>query len=156
LEIFQDVKELDYLIVPVGGGGLIAGCSLAAKNLYPGVRVIGVETEGANDCYLSFRAKRIVKLTSVNTIADGMRTLSVGERNFEIIQKYVDDVVMVKDNDVVEMMKFFLERMKIVVEPTGAVASAALLKNIPGIKGKRICSIISGGNAAPQMLKQTL
>jgi len=156
LELFHDLKDLDYLFVPVGGGGLIAGCSLAAKNLYPAIRVIGVETEGANDCYQSFRAKRIIKLTSANTIADGMRTLSVGERNFEMIQTYVDDVVTVKDSDVIEMMKFFLERMKIIVEPTGAVASAAILKDVKGLKGKKICAIISGGNADPQMLKQIL
>ncbi|TLY28375.1 MAG: threonine/serine dehydratase, partial [Ignavibacteria bacterium] len=91
LEIFQDIKELDYLFVPIGGGGLIAGCSIAAKNLFPNVRVIGVETEGANDCYQSFRSKKIVKLKSVNTIADGIRTLSVGELNFQIILRYVDD-----------------------------------------------------------------
>lgn len=156
LEIVQDVKELDYLFVPVGGGGLIAGCALAVKNLFPNVRVVGVETEGANDCYQSFRAKRIVKLSSVNTIADGMRTLSVGERNFDVIKKYVDDVVTVSDNDVIEMMKFFLERMKIVVEPTGAVASAAVLKNVIGFRGKKMCTIISGGNADLQMLKQIL
>lgn len=159
LEIFQDVKELDYLVVPVGGGGLISGCALAAKNLYPNVRVIGVETEGANDCFQSFRAKRIIKLSAVDTIADGMRTLSVGERNFEIIQQYVDDVITVNDNDVIDMMKFFLERMKIVVEPTGAVAPAAVMKNVLGISGKRVCAIISGGNADPSAfggLKQIL
>ena len=153
LEIFQQVKDLDYLVVPVGGGGLIAGCALAAKNLYPDVRVIGVETEGANDCYQSFRAKRIIKLSSVNTIADGMRTLSVGKRNFEIIQKHVDDVVTITDNDVIAMMKFFLERMKLVVEPTGAVAAAAVMNNVLGVRGKKICAIISGGNIDPHMLK---
>lgn len=156
LEIFQDVKELDYLVVPVGGGGLIAGCALAAKNLYPSVRVIGVETEGANDCYQSFRSKRIVKLDSVNTIADGMRTSSVGERNFAIIQKYVDDVLTVNDDDLLEMMKFFLERMKIVVEPTGAVAPAALMKNVLGVRGKKVCAIISGGNIDGKRMKEIL
>lgn len=156
LELFRDIKDLDYLFVPVGGGGLIAGCAIAAKNVYPAVRVIGVETDGANDCYQSFRAKHIVKLTAVNTIADGMRTLAVGERNFEIIRKYVDDVVTVNDTDVVEMMKFFLERMKIVVEPTGAVASAAILKNVIEVKGKKLAAVISGGNADPQMLKKIL
>lgn len=156
IEIFHDVKDLDYLFVPVGGGGLLAGCSLAAENLYPNVRVIGVETEGANDCYQSFRAKRIVKLASVNTIADGMRTLSVGERNFEIIQKCVDDVVTVTDEDVLAMVKFFFERMKIVVEPTGAVASAAIMRNVLGLNGKKLCAIVSGGNIDPSLLKQIL
>lgn len=153
LEIFQETKDLDYLFVPVGGGGLIAGCALAAKNLYANVRVIGVETEGANDCYQSFRARRIIKLSSVSTIADGMRTLSVGKRNFEIIQIHVDDVITIPDKDVMTMMKFFLERMKLVVEPTGAVAPAAVMSNVLGLRGKKICAIISGGNIDPRMLK---
>jgi len=156
LEIFQDLKNLDYLFVPIGGGGLISGCALAAKNLFPNVKVIGVETEGANDCYQSFRAKKIIKLQSVNTIADGMRTLSVGTLNFEIIQHYVDDVITIKDDDIFPMMKFFLERMKIIVEPTGAVAPAAVMKNILNIKGKKICAIISGGNVDPNLLKSLL
>jgi threonine dehydratase len=146
LEIFQDLKDLDYLFVPVGGGGLISGCSVAAKHLSPKTKVIGVETVGANDCYQSFIEKRIVKLTSVNTIADGMRTLSVGERNFEIIMKFVDDIITVTDEDVIDMMKFFFERMKTVVEPTGAVAPAAIMKNVLGLKDKKVCAVISGGN----------
>jgi len=156
LEIFSDLKELDYLFVPVGGGGLIAGCSVAAKNIYPNVRVIGVETEGANDCYQSFRAKKIVKLPSVKTIADGIRPLSVGDRTFELIQRYVDDVITISDNDIFPAMKFFLERMKVVVEPTGAVAPAAVMKNVLGVKGKKICAVISGGNVDLQMLKTML
>lgn len=156
LEIFQDVRDLDYLFVPVGGGGLISGCALAAKSLCPAINVIGVETEGANDCYQSFRAKKLVRLESVNTIADGMRTPSVGTLNFEIIQRYVDDVITVKDEDVLSMMKFFFERMKIVVEPTGAVAPAAVMKNVLSIKGKKVCAIISGGNVDPQLMKELL
>ncbi len=154
LEIFQDLKDLDYLFVPVGGGGLISGCSVAAKHLSPKTKVIGVETTGANDCYQSFREKRIVKLTSVNTIADGMRTLSVGKRNFGIIMKYVDDVITVTDEDVIEMMRFFFERMKIVVEPTGAVAPTAVMKNVLGLKDKKVCAIISGGNVDTKLFKE--
>ncbi len=156
LEIFQDIKELDYLFVPIGGGGLIAGCALAARNLFPQIKIIGVETDGANDCYQSFRAKKIIKLQSTNTIADGMRTLSVGPINFNIILRCVDDVITIADNDILPMMKFFFERMKIVVEPTGAVAPAAVMKNAAGIKGKKICAIISGGNVDPQFLKKIL
>lgn len=146
LEIFEDLKDLDYLFVPIGGGGLISGCSIAAKHLSPRTKVIGVETEGANDCYQSFREKRLIKLATTNTIADGMRTLSVGKINFKIIMKYVDDVITVKDEDVIDMMKFFFERMKIVVEPTGAVAPAAVMKNVLGLKNKKVCAVISGGN----------
>ncbi|MDP2207761.1 MAG: threonine/serine dehydratase [Bacteroidota bacterium] len=154
IEIFDEIKDLDYLFVPIGGGGLISGCSIVAKHLSPRTKVIGVETEGANDCYQSFREKRLIKLATTNTIADGMRTLSVGKRNFEIIMKYVDDVVTVSDEDVIEMMKFFFERMKIVVEPTGAVAPAAVMKNVLGLKDKKVCALISGGNIDKSKMKE--
>jgi threo-3-hydroxy-L-aspartate ammonia-lyase len=156
VEIFQDCKGLDYLFVPVGGGGLISGCAIAAKHLSPNTKVIGVETEGANDCYQTFREKRIVKLPSADTIADGMRTLSVGKRNFEIIMKYVDDVITVTDDNVLKMVKFFFERMKIVVEPTGAVAPAAIMKNVLDLKGKKVCAVISGGNVDAAVMKLAL
>ena len=156
LEIFQDIKDLDYLFVPVGGGGLIAGCALAAKNLFPGIRVIGVETEGANDCTLSFRAKELVRLQTVTTIADGIRTLSVGRLNFEIILRHVDDVITVRDEDLFPMMRFFFERLKTVVEPTGAVAPAAAMKNTLSLRGKKICAVISGGNVDPALFGRML
>jgi threonine dehydratase len=156
VEVAQDLPQLDYLFVPIGGGGLIAGNAVAAKQQYPRIKVVGVETEQANDCYQSFRQKRIVRIAPPNTIADGMRTQAVGERNFEIIMKYVDDVITVSDAQVVEMMKFFLERMKVVVEPTGAVAPAAVFHNVLGISGKSVCAIISGGNVNPTFLKQIL
>lgn len=156
VEIGQDLKDLDYLFVPVGGGGLIAGNAVAAKHLFPKLRVIGVETDPANDCQQSFRQKKIIRIDPPNTIADGMRTQSVGERNFEIIRKFVDDVVTVSDEQVIAMILFFLERMKIVVEPTGAVAPAAVLNNVLRISGKKVCAIISGGNVNPKLLKEIL
>lgn len=156
LEILEDLKDVEYLVAPIGGGGLISGCAIAVKSRYPHIRIIGVETEGANDCYQSYRTGSIVKLASVNTIADGMRTLSVGVKNFEIIKKYVDDVVTVSDSDVIAMMKFFHERMKVVVEPTGAVAAAAIFTDAVKIREKRICAIISGGNVDPKMYKAIL
>jgi threonine ammonia-lyase medium form len=155
-EIFHDLKDLDYLFAPIGGGGLISGCAIAVKNLFPNVKVIGVETEGANDAYQSFRAGRIVKIPKADTIADGMRTLSVGALNFEIIRKYVDDVVTIPDAAIFPMMKFFMERMKVVAEPTGAVAPAAVMTNVLNLKGKRIAALISGGNVDPEVLKQAL
>jgi threonine dehydratase len=154
LEIYQEMKDLDYLFVPIGGGGLISGCALAAKSLFPNIRIIGVETEGANDCYQSFREGRIVKIASAKTIADGMRTLSVGQMNFDIIRRYVDDVITIKDEDIFPILRFFFERMKIVVEPTGAVAPAAVVKNALSLKGKKICAVISGGNIDPALLTQ--
>lgn len=156
VEIAQDLKQLDYLFVPVGGGGIISGNAIAAKKLFPAVKVIGVETEAANDCYQTFRKKQIVRIPPPATIADGMRTQSIGKRNFEIIMKFVDDVITVSDEQVVEMMKFFIERMKIVVEPTGAVAPAAIFHNVLGISQQTVCAVVSGGNADPALLKRIL
>lgn len=155
-ELAEDLPHLDYLVVPVGGGGLIAGNAVAAKHLFPGIKVIGVETEAANDCYQSFQRKEIVRIQPPNTIADGMRTQAVGKRNFEIILRYVDDIITVTDQQVVETMKFLLERMKIVAEPTGAVAPAAVFHNVLRVSGKNICAIISGGNVNPAFLKSIL
>jgi threonine ammonia-lyase medium form len=154
LEVGQELKALDYLFVPVGGGGLISGSAIAAKHLFPGVKVIGVETEGASDACQTFREKKIVKIPKATTVADGMRTQSIGEVNFEIVMKYVDDIITISDDDIFPMMRFFLERMKIVVEPTGAVAPAAAMKNSLKLSGKKICTMISGGNIDPAMLKQ--
>lgn len=156
LEVAQELRELDYLFVPVGGGGLIAGNAVAAKHLFPGIKVIGVETEPANDCQQSFRKKEIVRINPPNTVADGMRTQAVGKRNFEIILNYVDDMITVTDAQVIEMMKFFVERMKIIVEPTGAVAPAAVFHNVMGLRSKKICAIISGGNVDHAFLKGIL
>lgn len=156
LEIAQDLKKLDYLFVPVGGGGIIAGNAVAAKHLFPSIKVIGVETEAANDCYQSFRQKKIVRIDPPKTIADGMRTQSVGKRNFELILKYVDDVITVSDQQVIETLRFLLDRMKIVAEPTGAVAPAAVFHNVLGLSGRSVCAIISGGNIDPAFLKSIL
>jgi len=156
LELAQDLSRVDYLFVPVGGGGLIAGNAVAAKHLFPGIKVIGVETEAANDCYQSFRKKEIVRIQPPNTIADGMRTQAVGKRNFEIILRYVDDIMTVTDQQVIETMKFLFERMKMIAEPTGAVAPAAVYHNIAAISGKDVCAIISGGNVNPVFLKSIL
>ncbi len=151
-EIAEQLPDLDYLLVPIGGGGLISGCSVAIKHWCPSAKVIGVETAGASDAFQSFREKKIVKLSRVDTIADGMRTLSIGQNNFEIIMKHVDDIITIKDEDIAPMMRFFLERMKIVVEPTGAVAPAAVMCDALKLRGKKICVVISGGNVDVGML----
>jgi threonine dehydratase len=156
LEVAQELDSLDYLFVPVGGGGLISGCAVAAKHFFPHIKIIGVETEPANDCQQSFRKKEIVRIPPPNTIADGMRTQSVGKRNFEIIMQYVDDMITVTDTQVIEMMRFLMQHMKIIVEPTGAVAPAAVFHNILNLSGKRICAIVSGGNVELSLLKQWL
>jgi len=156
LEIAQELNAIDYLFVPVGGGGLISGCAVAAKHYFPNIKVIGVETEPANDCQQSFRKKEIVRIAPPNTIADGMRTQSVGKRNFEIILNFVDDIITVTDTQVLEMMRYLMQRMKIIVEPTGAVAPAAVFHNVLKISGKKVCAIVSGGNVEPSQLKQWL
>lgn len=156
VEMARQISGLEYLFVPVGGGGLIAGNAIAAKHLFPGIKVIGVETEPANDAYQSFRRKEIVKIEPPDTIADGMRTQSVGKHNFEIIMKFVDDIVTVTDREVIDTMKFLLERMKIVAEPTGAVAPAAVLFKKLGISGKKVCAVISGGNVSLKKLGEYL
>lgn len=156
VEIAQELKELDYLFVPVGGGGIISGNAIAAKHFFPRCKVIGVETEAANDCYQTFRKREIVRIPPPNTIADGMRTQAIGKRNFEILLKYVDDVITVTDEQVIAMMKFLFERMKIVAEPTGAVAPSAVFHNKLSLSGKKICAIISGGNVDPALLRTIL
>jgi threo-3-hydroxy-L-aspartate ammonia-lyase len=156
VEIAQELPSFDYLFVPVGGGGLISGCAIAAKHFYPHCKVIGVETEPANDAQQSFRKKELVRISPPNTIADGIRTQSLGKRNFEIIMKYVDDIVTVTDEQVIGMMQFFAQRMKIIAEPTGAVAPAAVYHNTLHLSGKTICAVISGGNVEPSLLKQWL
>ena len=106
LEVAQELNSLDYLFIPVGGGGLISGCAIAAKHFFPNIKIIGVETEQANDCQQSFFKKEIIRIAPPNTIADGMRSQSVGKRNFEIILNYVDDIVTVSDEQVIEMIRF--------------------------------------------------
>ncbi len=146
LEIMNQMEPPDYIISPIGGGGLISGIALATKFINPKTRVIGVETEGADDAKQSFETGRLVRLEKVDTIADGIRSLCVGDLNFEIIQNYVDDIVTVSDDQVIETMKFFFERMKLVVEPTGAVATSALFEHSDRFRGSRVCPVISGGN----------
>jgi threonine ammonia-lyase medium form len=156
VEIAADLKDLDYLFVPVGGGGLIAGSAVAAKHLISRIKIIGVETANADDAARSFRKKEIVKIDPPETIADGIRTQSLGVRTFEIILKYVDDIITVTDDQVIETMKFLLDRMKIVVEPTGAVAPAAVYHNALSISGKKICAVVSGGNVSAGMLQKII
>ena len=145
-ELFEDAGQLDVLLVCLGGGGLLAGCALAAAALAPGCRVIGVEPEAGNDGQQSLREGRIVHIGVPDTIADGAKTTHLGEHNFKVIQKYVDSVVTVSDAQLVATMKFFAERMKMVVEPTGCLAAAAALHGVLPLTGKRVGILVSGGN----------
>jgi len=145
-ELFEEVGPLDILLVPLGGGGLLAGCALAASGLAPDCRVIGVEPEAGNDGQQSLRKGEIVHIGVPKTIADGAMVTHVGEHNFEVIRRRVDDIVTVSDAQLVETMKFFAERMKMVVEPTGCLGAAAALCGVVPVAGKRVGILISGGN----------
>jgi len=152
MELFEEVGELDYLFVCVGGGGLIAGCALAAAQLAPACRVIGVEPEAGNDAQQSLRSGRIVRIPVPQTIADGAQTTAVGELTFPIMQRLVSDIVTVSDEQLRAQMRFFATRMKIVVEPTGCLAAAAALNGSLPLRGRRVGVVVSGGNVELSML----
>lgn len=146
-ELFDEVGELDYLFVCLGGGGLLSGSALAARALSPACRVYGVEPEAGNDGQQSLRKGEIVTIAAPNSIADGAVTTHLGLLTFAIIRQHVTDILTVSDAELVQSMRFFAERMKMVVEPTGCLAAtAALRKRIPEAAGKRVGVIISGGN----------
>jgi threonine dehydratase len=152
LELLEEVPDLDALVVPIGGGGLIAGCSIAAQHLRPGIRVIGVEPENGNDVFLSLQAGARVEIPPPDTIADGLRTPVPGVLTFPIIQQNVERVVLVSDDEIRATVKYLLTRMKILVEPSGAVgAAAALFGKLPADLG-RVGIVISGGNVDFELL----
>ena len=155
-ELIEDAGALDYLFVCVGGGGLISGCALAAHALSPDCKVIGVEPEAGNDVQQSFRSGSIVKIPVPKTIADGAQTQFPGQLTFPIIQALVADILTVSDAALIEAMKFFAARMKIVVEPTGCLGAAAVFGKQIDLAGKRVGVILSGGNVDPAALARYL
>jgi threonine dehydratase len=145
LEILQQVEAPDVVLVPVGGGGLLGGIALAVKSLAPKVEVMAVEPAGADDAFRSFGLGRIVPQTNPRTIADGLLT-SLGQRNFALIQRYVDTMVTVEEESIIEAMKLQWSRLKSVVEPSGAVTFAGVLEHPERFRGRRVAAVISGGN----------
>ena len=145
-ELFHQAEELDVLLVCLGGGGLLSGCALAALRHAPDCRVVGVEPERADDAARSFRSGELHTVHNPDTIADGARTPSLGRYTFPLLRRYVDDVVTVSEQAIVDAMRFLGERMKLVVEPTGALAAAALLDGVVEAPGQRVGVVISGGN----------
>jgi threonine dehydratase len=145
IELLEQVPNLDAVLAPVGGGGLLSGIAIAVSAVSPGTHVIGAEPEQADDAYRSLRAGRIVPAGNPNTVADGLRT-SLGDLSFPIIQKYVSDIVTASEDGIVAAMRTMWERMKIVVEPSSAVPLATLLSKRAHVPGKRIGIIVSGGN----------
>jgi len=145
-ELFDEVGQLDALFVCLGGGGLLSGSALAARALSPECKIYGVEPEAGNDGQQSFRSGAIVHIDTPKTIADGAQTQHLGNYTFDIIRRHVDDVLTVSDAQLVDEMRFFASRMKIVVEPTGCLGFAAARAMREQLKGKRVGVIISGGN----------
>ena len=145
-ELFKSIGDLDVLFVCLGGGGLLAGSALSAKALSPRCRVIGVEPEAGNDGQQSFRAGRVIRIPVPRSIADGALTTYLGANNFPIIRGLVHDIATVSDQMLIDSMKFFAERMKIVVEPTGCLGAAAAFSKRFHRPGERVGILISGGN----------
>ncbi|HYJ80532.1 MAG TPA: threo-3-hydroxy-L-aspartate ammonia-lyase [Longimicrobiaceae bacterium] len=146
LELLEEVGPLDVLMTPCGGGGLLSGTALAAKALAPGCRVIGVEPEAADDATRSFRSGELHTVHNPPTIADGLRTPSLGRVTFPLVRAHVDEMRTVSDAGIVEAMRFLWTRMKLVVEPSGAVPVAALLADAEAFRGRRVGIVVSGGN----------
>ncbi|MDP9605250.1 UNVERIFIED_ORG: threonine dehydratase [Variovorax paradoxus] len=145
-ELIEETGPLDHLFVCLGGGGLLSGSALSARALSPQCKVYGVEPEAGNDGQQSFRARKIVHIETPKTIADGAQTQHLGEYTFGIIRRDVDDIFTVTDEQLVDAMRFFAERMKMVVEPTGCLAFAGAIAAGKAIAGKRVGVLISGGN----------
>ena len=146
LELLEEMPGLDAIVVPIGGGGLISGCALIAKQVRPAIRVIGVEPEAANDTFLSLQAGRRVQIPPPDTIADGLRAPQPGAITFPIIQAHVDEIVLVSEDEIRAAQQFLATRLKIVAEPSGATPAAAVLMRKLAPSVKRAGVVLSGGN----------
>jgi threonine dehydratase len=155
-ELFAEVGALDLLLVPCGGGGLLSGSALAARSLHPGCRVVGVEPELGDDATRSFKSGSLQSVHNPCTIADGARTPSLGQLTFPLVRANVDDMVTVSDDQLLDALRFVWERMKLVVEPTGALGLAAAWTGKVEVAGKRVGVIVSGGNADLEALPPLL
>ncbi len=157
LEILEDVPDVETIVVPIGGGGLISGIAMAVKSMRPDVRIVGVEPEGANIVKRSLEAGKPLKAEKINTIADGLAAPAAGELTQAIIEHYVDDVVLVTEDEIAQSLKLILGRTKVLVEPSGAAATAALLAGKAGTRaGARTVSVMSGGNVDFTKLRMIL
>jgi threonine dehydratase len=145
-ELLEDRGPLDWLFVPCGGGGLLSGCAIAAARLAPGCKVVGIEPEAGDDATRSFRTRTLQTVHNPDTIADGARTPSLGKITFPLVLAHVHDMRTVSDRELLEGMLYLWERLKIVVEPTGALGAAGLFKEGDAVRGRRIGVVVSGGN----------
>jgi len=155
-ELIEEVGPLDFLVVPCGGGGLLSGSAIAARHLAAGARVIGVEPAAGDDATRSFRTRTLQTVSEPHTIADGARTPSLGEITFPLVLEYVSDMVTVTDAELLRAMFFLWERLKLIVEPTGALGAAAILEHKVDVRGARVGVILSGGNADIRALARLL
>lgn len=146
LEILQQLSNIDAIVVPIGGGGLISGILTAVKETNPAIQIIGVEPELANDTYLSLQNKKITAIPATNTIADGLRTNQPGDLTFPVLSKYLDDLVLVSEEEIRMAFSIVLERTKQLIEPSSATTIAAALYGKLNLQGKNIVTLISGGN----------
>jgi threonine dehydratase len=156
LELIEDAAQLDVLLVPLGGGGLLAGCCLAASTMSPGVRIYGVEPEAGDDWVRSWDENRIVSIPVPKTIADGQQTQAPGELTWPIVRRLAAGIVTVTDDEIRAAMRFAFERLKLVVEPSGASALAALLFGKAKLRGGRIGVVVSGANVDPVTFAQSI
>lgn len=157
LEILEDMPDVKTVIVPVGGGGLISGIAMAVKSLRPDVRVVGVEPTGANIVRRSLDAGRPLAAESITTVADGLAAPFAGNLSQAIIEHYVDDVILVSDEQIIDALKLILHRLKVMVEPAGAASTAGLLSGLAGAEpGSNTVVVLSGGNIDPAKLKSFL
>ncbi|CAN5862010.1 pyridoxal-phosphate dependent enzyme [soil metagenome] len=156
LELFAQVGELDTLVVCVGGGGLISGCATVAKAQVQAVRVVGVEPEAGDDVTRSLAADKIIEIATPRTIADGQQTTAPGEKTFAVMRERVDEMVLVSDAQIVTALRFAFERLKVVLEPSGACALAALLAGVIDVTGQRVGVVLSGGNIGADRFAELL
>lgn len=156
LELSRQLPDCDIFLVPIGGGGLIAGAAYAIKHLMPRCKVIGVQAAGAASMVDSIHANRILTLPSVHTIADGIQVKTPGDLTFDLVRQYVDDVVTVKEGEIASAILTVLEKQKLVAEGAGAVGIAAAMYGKVDVKGKKICALLSGGNVDVTMLERII
>jgi len=156
LEILEDLPDVDAIIVPIGGGGLISGIAVAAKSIKPNVKVIGVQTKNVPSMAMALAQKKIVSVVGQPTIADGIAVKTPGDLTFSIIQKYVDDIVTVDEDEISRAILLLMERAKVIAEGAGAVPVAALLRKISTFKAKKVVAVISGGNIDVNMLSRII
>ncbi len=145
MELLEEKPDLDFVVVPVGGGGLIAGTAVAAHYFGSNCKVIGGEPFAVDDAYRSLQSGKIELNKTTDTIADGLKT-QLGDKNFPLIRKYVNSIIRVTEDEIITAMQLVWERMKIIIEPSSAVAFAAVLREKEKFKGKKVGIIISGGN----------